>query len=145
MGIILMKYITRDDVRNHPEKVFVFGDNMGRSGLGGQAAAMRFETNVIGIPTKWWPNNAEHCFFRDYEPESFQHKLIYARIESAFDEIKYLLARRVDVVVPKDGVGTGLADLPNRAPLTFQKIQEELNWFVSEYGVTEDISKTTQT
>jgi len=134
MGIILKKFITKNDVRNYPEKVFVFGDNMERSGLGGQAAAMRFEPNVIGIPTKWRPSNTEDAFFQDYDFESIKYKLISARIEAAFREIDFLLLDNIDVVLPKDGVGTGLADLPNRAPLLFEKIQDTLNWFKSEFG-----------
>ena len=36
-----MDYIRREDVQANPNKIFVFGDNIMREGLGGQAKEMR--------------------------------------------------------------------------------------------------------
>jgi hypothetical protein len=50
--VIRLKHITREMVRADPSTVFVFGDNMARNGLAGQAKEMRGEPNAIGVPTK---------------------------------------------------------------------------------------------
>ncbi|KKL05458.1 hypothetical protein LCGC14_2605850, partial [marine sediment metagenome] len=49
-------HITRQMLRDEPDTLFVFGDNMQRRGLGGQAFAMRGEPNAVGIPTKIFPS-----------------------------------------------------------------------------------------
>jgi len=52
MGIRTEKHITRQMLRAEPGTLWVFGDNLQRKGLGGQAKEMRGEPNAIGIPTK---------------------------------------------------------------------------------------------
>ena len=52
-----MKWITRSFVREHRDHIFLFGDNLARSGFGGQAAQMRAEPNAIGLPTKKLPSS----------------------------------------------------------------------------------------
>ena len=52
MPVIFMSSITREFVRNHPDFIFVFGDNLAKKGLGGQAREMRGEPNAVGIATK---------------------------------------------------------------------------------------------
>jgi len=59
------KYITRAMVRAKPRTMFVFGDNMARSGFGGRAKEMRGEPNAVGIPTKWRPAKDEAAYFKD--------------------------------------------------------------------------------
>jgi hypothetical protein len=39
MNIERIKYITREFVQSNPDKVFLFGDNLERVGMGGQAGA----------------------------------------------------------------------------------------------------------
>ena len=97
--------------------VYVFGDNMSRIGNGGQAAAARNYLNVVGIPTLWGPG----MFFTDAD---LDHPLVKARINAAFNELHHLLALGMTIVLPEDGVGTGIADLPNRAPRIHAYIQE---------------------
>lgn len=58
-----MQFITREYVRANRDKLFLFGDNLERRGLGGQAAAMRDEPNAIGIPTKKSPSYKNAAFF----------------------------------------------------------------------------------
>lgn len=77
-----MKWITRSFVREHPDHIFLFGDNLARRGFGGQAAQMRSELNAIKIPTKKLPSNTEEAFFTDAELE--QNK---AAIDRAFPTV----------------------------------------------------------
>jgi hypothetical protein len=101
----------RIDARTHPSTLFVFGDNMARKGLGGQAREMRGEPNAVGIPTKWLPSLAAGAYFSDEDLERVKPSL-----DEAFDKLEAHLAAGGDVVWPDDGIGTGLAELPSRAP-----------------------------
>ena len=58
--LISMKKFTPGIVKNNPNKIFVFGDNLARTGKAGQAI-IRDEPNVIGVPTKISPRK----FFSD--------------------------------------------------------------------------------
>lgn len=113
------KWITRDDVKANREKVFLFGDNLEQVGMGGQAGAMRGEPNAIGIPTKKTPSGDEAAFFTDAEIEENCNA-----IEDALQELTW---NALDtVVIPLDGLGTGLAELDKRAPLTFAYLEQRL-------------------
>lgn len=112
--------ITREYVREHPDKIFLFGDNLLRVGYGGQARAMRGEPNAIGIPTKKKPSYTEDSFFSDIEFE--QNK---AAIDQAFSEL--LRRKKASVIVFSTfGLGTGRAELRDRAPKTFEYLEERL-------------------
>jgi hypothetical protein len=65
--IIKWKRIYREDLRNNPDFMFLFGDNLQRTGLGGQAKEMRGEFNAIGIATKKSPSLSDDAFFTDEE------------------------------------------------------------------------------
>jgi hypothetical protein len=117
-----MKWISRSFVREHRDHIFLFGDNLVRRGLGGQAAAMRGEPNVVGIPTKKLPSNSGHAFFTDAEFE-----LNKAAIDQAFERLSVICSTTDQVIViPADGIGTGRAQLESRAPLTFAYLQKRL-------------------
>jgi hypothetical protein len=61
--IYLRQHIYRSDLILNPNVLFIFGDNMLRIGLGGQAREMRGQPNAIGIPTKQSPGTAPHDYF----------------------------------------------------------------------------------
>lgn len=105
------KRITRAMLRAEPDTLFVFGDNLERRGLGGQAKEMRGEPNAVGIPTKRRPDTKESAFFADRDFDAFR----YAAGEAVSRLRKHLEAGGV-VVWPADGIGTGLAQLSDRAP-----------------------------
>ena len=120
MPVLLQKLITRHDLRDNPTKIYVFGDNEMRQGLGGQAGAMRGEPNAHGIATlkmpEFWTDNEYYrqceILDRDFAP------LFIAKSEGR------------TIVLPQDGIGTGIADLERHAPQTFQYLQKlwsELN------------------
>jgi hypothetical protein len=110
-----IELITRKMVQQNPNKLFLFGDNLERVGMGGQAAAMRGEPNAVGIPTKKRPDNFKGAFFTDDEfiSNACAISVSLLRVEDA-----------EHIVIPKAGLGTGLADLENRAPLTFKFLQD---------------------
>lgn len=127
MIIIKQKWIKREDLQANPNVIYLFGDNELRIGFGGQAKEMRGEPNAVGIVTKKSPT----AFMSDDELILNKQK-----IDSDFNTIKIKLAKlnsfwdsvkgRVVVVIPADGLGTGLADLPNKAPKTYKYLCEKL-------------------
>ena len=122
MPIEFKKFITRKEVQKNRHKIYVFGDNLQHVGYGGQAKAMRGECNTIGIPTKYAPYQYFHeC---DYD-------LALPIIKMYFDEIKNHLEMGRTVVIPKDGIGTGLAKLEEKAPKIWKYVKRErikLGW-----------------
>lgn len=123
MKIEKMKWITREIVRANPYKVFLFGDNLQRFGLGGQAKQMRGEPNAVGVAVKRMPNVDTRSYFND------------AELEDNCDIIANDILRAIDmahalsgvIVIPVDGIGTGLAELDKRAPRTFDYLQTKLS------------------
>ena len=103
-----VKRYTRSEIRANPNTLYVFGDNLERRGLGGQAKECRGEPNAVGIPTKRSPSMAESSFLSDADFEE-----VRPIIQAAF---RKLASYDGPIVWPEDGVGTGLAQLPQRAP-----------------------------
>lgn len=118
MLIIKSKWITRQRVREGLKHgwVFLFGDNFHGIGLGGQAKEMRGEPNAFGIPTKKIPSMSDGAFFDDSELE-FNKQIIW----EAFDRIP---RDAKAIVIPADGLGTGLAQLQTRAPKTWDYLNQ---------------------
>lgn len=112
------KFITRQMLRAEPDTLFVFGDNMVARGFGGQAKEMRGEPNAVGIPTKLLPDMDETSFLRDEDLSRVRWK-----IDRAFLRLAFHMLSGGSVVWPADGIGTGLAELPKRAPAIWQLIE----------------------
>ena len=115
--IEIRERITRADLRADKEKMFLFGDNLAERGLGGQAREMRGEENAVGIPTKKAPDNNPTSFFTDKEFAENKRA-----IDASFDKIP---PDKI-IVIPKAGIGTGLAQLAEKAPQTFAYLNEKL-------------------
>lgn len=113
MTVIYQKWIMREDLQNNPGVYYLFGDNLQRRGLGGQAKAMRGEPNAIGVATKKDCTMRPSDFFTDDEYEA-NCEQIDADLEMAFEMVR---CGKI-VVIPADGLGTGLSELPQRAPKT---------------------------
>ena len=111
--VIRLQRITRTLVQADRETLFVFGDNMEGRGLGGQAAAMRGEPNTLGVPTKWSPERRATAYFTD---DDRLNRDVWHAINEAFVKMRDVLSMGRNVVIPADGLGTGLAELPTRAP-----------------------------
>ena len=116
------KIITRDKVKENPDVLYLFGDNLLRKGLGGQAKEMRGEPNTLGIVSKKYPSNNSSSFYTD---EDF-----YSWLEVFSSDIKNL-AESVNsgkyraIVIPQ--IGVGLADLPNKAPRIWNYLKTTLD------------------
>lgn len=103
-----LPWITRDMLRAEPEARFVFGDNAKRVGLGGQAAEMRGEPNAIGVATMGAPGK----YLLDC------HIGTIWLLMRDLDEVRMALQAGRTVYAPRDGLGTGIARLPEFAPNT---------------------------
>ena len=116
MKLLSAKMYSVSLLRKNPDKVFIFGDNLKGYGKGGQAI-IRDEPNAIGIPTKKAPSMNPGSFFTDAE---------YAANKQAIDQAFTKIPRGKTIVVPKDNIGTGKAQLKQKAPKTWLYLQEKL-------------------
>ena len=110
--IIYQKFIYREDLRNNPNIFYLFGDNDIRMGRGGQAKEMRGEPNAIGIRVKKAPLIGD-VYYSDSEFKENTRK-----INEDLNEVRKQLDYGKIIVIPSDGIGTGLALLKYKAPKT---------------------------
>lgn len=121
-NVIFKNFITRKEIKENKDKIYVFGDNLQEIGFGGQAKEMRGEDNTIGIPTK----KSSYEFFSDKDYDQ-----VTPIIQCRFAIIRDYLQVGRTIVIPKAGIGTGFADLFNKAPKIWQIIKmnlEKLGW-----------------
>lgn len=123
MPLLLQKLIKREDLRRNRNAFYVFGDNVRRVGMGGQAGEMRLEDNAVGVATKYAPSMDPDAFFGD-EPQQVlnQNRIIDNDMKPLYRKLR---AGGI-VVWPADGIGTGLSQLPSRAPKTFSYLERKL-------------------
>ena len=112
------KRFSIDLCNKNPDKIFVFGDNLIGKGKGGQAI-IRDCPNAFGIPTKRLPSMDENSFFSDKEDEE---KIVLSRLR----ELYKLMFSGKEIILPIDGLGTGLADMENKSPKIFKKMNETI-------------------
>lgn len=106
MPVRYVKWFVREELRAKREARFVFGDNMRRVGYGGQAAACRDEPNAIGVATLYAPGD----YYQPGDPVA---------LHAVLGDLKTVGKALVDgrtVYAPVDGLGTGLARLPEHSP-----------------------------
>lgn len=118
--LIFKKFITREFVKqSFPNTIFLFGDNMQRIGLGGQAKEMRGEPNAFGVPTKWAPTMNHYHFFTDSDYDEVKNY-----IQFPFQVAYYFMDDPLhNVCLPEDGLGTGLSKLDEKAPKILKLIE----------------------
>ena len=131
MSVIRKHHISRAEIRLAPNVLFMFGDNMQRRGLGGQAAEMRGELNAVGVPTKWSPGITEADYFTDMDLGNDQ---VRSRIDAAFGRVEHWLRIGNDVVIPTDDIGTGRAQLERRAPVLLRYINDKIAELIELYS-----------
>jgi hypothetical protein len=105
--------ILREHLRKQPKAIFVFGDNMRRVGLGGQAKEMRGEPNALGVATLYAPG------------QPYRNGDLFA-LEAVLKDLLCVaenLANNRTVIVPVSGIGTGYARLPQAYPALHQMIR----------------------
>jgi hypothetical protein len=117
--------------QRHPEKAFVFGDNLRRFGKGGQAI-IRDEENAVGVATKRKPAMTEASFFAEGNEDD---------LDAVLDDIgrvwSMLKAGKV-VVIPVTGdglvsLGRERAELPERAPSIYAAIETHIKEMCNTY------------
>lgn len=121
--IVLNGHVTRQMVRDIPAVLWLFGDNMLREGFGGQAKEMRGEPNALGIATKWAPGTSDDDYFA---PGDWHDPKVQARMKMDFGLIATFLRAGGSVYLPGDGIGMGMAQLQDRAPIFLDKFDQ---WF----------------
>ena len=109
-------FISRKDAKNNPHKIFIFGDNDIRTGFGGLAKELRGEPNAFGIRVKKRPYRDWDAFYTDREYTE--------NIEKICEDITKIVEKVHEtenpiIVFPKNGIGTGLASMQKRCPVTF--------------------------
>ena len=129
-----MKRYSVSDVKNNPEKIYVFGDNLIKKGFAGQAV-IRVCQNTIGIPTKRVPSMRENSFFSDKRDE-------LRAVVFALNKVRDALVEGKTIVLPEDGIGTGLAQMGERSPIIFKKMNEYLQKLNSNYMKKSEISSS---
>lgn len=122
-GVIKLARITRVFARQHLDHIFVFGDNMKGVGFGGLAAELRGEPHAVGIPTKWSPGRAREDYFSNHD---WQSTRVGRAIMEPLARLDNYRAAGTVIVLPEGGIGTGLAELPQRAPVIYHYIAHRL-------------------
>lgn len=105
--------------RSKPDDLFVFGDNFQRSGRGPRAgqAIIRDCPNAVGLAIKHEPKRTPGAYFSDADGTAFAQEL--RRVHNI---IAPHLRRGGVVWWPADGIGTGLAEMPVRAEMLYQRL-----------------------
>ena len=111
---------SKKDCIARPDALFVFGDNDRRFGNKGQAV-IRDCANSVGVPTKKYPSLDFFSYYNDSELSENKKK-----IKTAIKLIISLSKKYKTVYLPENGLGTGLADLPIRAPNTYVYLQKKI-------------------
>lgn len=127
---ITTELYTKDLLRQHPDKIFVFGCNMKRYGKGGQAV-VRDEPNAFGIATKRYPSRDNWAYFSDKEDEK---QFVLQDLRNL-----YKLAQQKTIVFPSAGIGTGLAEMEKRSPVIWNMMCGIL---LNHFGFDNRLAKT---
>jgi hypothetical protein len=115
-------YYTIAEVLANPDKLYIFGDNVQGIGKKGQAI-IRDCPNALGIPTKNYLGYKPDNYFDD-ELYNDNASFILTHIHLIMQSYKQNNYKAI--VFPKDGIGTGLADLKNKAPKTWKYLCNQL-------------------
>ena len=130
MPIIRQKMIYRDDLRANRNVLYIFGDNEARVGLGGQAAEMRDEPNAIGVCTKHDPGRHPYSYYSDHH---YDENMV--QIDKDLEIVWLHLMKGGVVVFPYAGIGTDRAEMPIRAPITYEKLSQRIKDMFDQFDV----------
>jgi hypothetical protein len=133
LKVLIFKGIWKpEQIKDDLDKLYVFGDNDARVGKGGQAI-IRDLPNSIGLRTKRGPSKKPVAFYSDDNLE-----LNKIKIQEDILNIKFRsLLENKKVVLSNGGYGTGLASLKEKAPKTFEYLNNLLKLyfgFINESG-----------
>lgn len=124
--VIYVQRWTPDMVRAHEDWVVLFGDNELGQGNAGQAC-IRGMQQAHGIPTKKEPSMDDASFYTDEEFGRNCTRISEAILSLPWDKLR---SGELTLVLPEDGLGTGLAQLHARAPRTKQFLDDTIVWVV---------------
>lgn len=136
MSIILYSgWLSQSLCEMHHDKLFVFGDNTRRFGMGGQAI-IRTCDNAFGIPTKRKPAMTPGSFFTEGNEEDEDAVL------TAIQWLWRYLREGKTIVIPvlsngKPSLGLERAELLERAPSLYALICQHVEEMVDAYGSAE--------
>ena len=122
MPLMYLTHVSRATLRAYPDTLFLFGDNEARVGFGGQARECRGEPNAIGVATKRLPSRSPTAYWSDDDYER-----CVACIDKDLDPAFKHAMKGGMIACPLSGLGTGLADLPNRAPRVFAYLKKRIS------------------
>lgn len=110
---------TAELLRKYPDIIWVFGDNLSRIGLGGQAI-IRNEPNAIGLVSKRTPDHSPTAYMTGTPTD-------YDAVNADLLRIEELALSGKQLVFPAAGIGTGLARLQTTAPDLLAYIDSEIS------------------
>ena len=118
MRIRTQKRWTRAGVESDPRSLYLFGDNLCGRGNAGQAC-IRGLDNAYGIPTKVAPSMRDGSFLDD------KNTFHWAALLQQFRGLDPIVwSDSYDCIVwPEDGIGTGLARMPEKCPQLFAMLE----------------------
>ena len=93
--------ITKEYLHEHPNEIFVFGDNLERKGKNG-AAILRDEPNTYGFITKKYPSSRDSSF---YKPEQYRTMFI-----AELADLEAVIMSNYDKTFLITKLGSGLAN-----------------------------------
>ena len=116
-GAITMPWFTEEIAQQHPEKLFLFGDNEKGVGSGPRSgqAVIRHEPNSHGIRTKAAPHMGDSAFWSDDNYD--------ANVAMIDEDLDAAIATGKQLVLPEAGWGGERAQLAEKAPLTNEYLQ----------------------
>ena len=124
----IVQYMTPKLLKKNPKKIYLFGDNLARKGYGGQAI-IRDQPNAYGIATKKKGGTSESTYYTDED---------YNEAIKVIDkDLKKALSAGKIIVIPKNGIGTGLAKLNKKAPKIYKYLNQRLKKLIDLYGVNQ--------
>ena len=126
MNIIVQEeWFSVKQCKENPLNIYIFGDNNLRIGNGGQAQ-IRPCQNSTGVTTKRSPSMTDEAFFND----SFTDLItIMNDLYTLYQIHTNPNCDHMTLVFPKDGLGTGLSELPKRAPFINKQLELLLNQY----------------
>lgn len=114
------EFYTEEKCLANSQSLFVYGDNTKRFGMAGQAQIRRMP-NAIGLATKVAPGGNNEDYFSD-----LNYEVCCSIIDADIDNIISKSSNYTYIVFPLAGLGTGLSQLPTRAPKVFEYLSKRL-------------------
>lgn len=123
--IIFDDNITTETICEHLVKnsntLFVFDDNVKRCGKNGLSKLLRDKDYAVGIATSWSSDIDGDFYFTDDKFEEIKDI-----IDKDIYRLYVYIDKGYDLIFPKKGIGSGLSDLPNKAPKVYEYLISKL-------------------